>query len=57
MMQFSHVTELRGIARTHTRHPLFRRVIIIRAKVFMRSVSQALDAGYVFGNSTIFNMV
>ena len=54
MMQFSHVTELRG---THTRHPLFRRVIIIRAKVFMRSVSQALDAGYVFGNSTIFNMV
>ena len=57
MMQFSHVNELRGIARTHTRHPLFRHVIIIRAKVFMRSVSHALDAGYVLGNSAIFNMV
>lgn len=38
-------------------HLLFRRVIIVRGKVFMRSESPSLDVEYVVGNSTIFNPV
>ena len=56
-MQVRSFNEWRRIERSHTRHHLFRRVIILREGVFMRNESSALDVGYVIGNSTMFNAV